>query len=67
MMNNTPLDTLHTVAETARRFGLRPSTIRRMIYEKKIDVFRPSQRAVRISERTIQERLARGFSASVTR
>jgi excisionase family DNA binding protein len=67
MMNDTPLDTLHSVKEAARRFGLKPSTIRRMIYEKKIDVFRPSQRAVRISERTIQERLARGFSPSVTR
>ena len=66
-MNDIPLDTMHSVKETARRWGLQPSTVRRMIYEKKIDVFRPSQRAVRISERTIRERLARGFSPAVTR
>ena len=66
-MNETPLDTLHPVNEVARRLGLKPSTIRRMIHEKKIDVFRPSQRAVRISERTIREKLARGFSPSVPR
>ena len=66
-MNDTPLDAMHPVSEAARRWGLKPSTVRRMIYEKKIDVFRPSQRAVRISERTIQERLARGFSPAATR
>jgi transposase-like protein len=66
-MNDIPLDTLHTVSETARRLGLRPSTIRRRVYEKKIDVFRPSQRAVRISERTIRDILARGFTPAVTR
>jgi hypothetical protein len=38
-----------------------------MIYEKRIDVFRPSARAVRISEKTIREKLARGFSPSVAR
>jgi excisionase family DNA binding protein len=66
-MNEPQLDTLHTVAEVARRFGLKPSTIRRMIFERRIDVFRPSARAVRISERTIREKLARGFSPSVAR
>lgn len=60
-------DTLHEVPEVARRLGLKPSTIRRMIYEKKIDVFRPSKRAVRISEATIREVLARGFRPAVMR
>jgi excisionase family DNA binding protein len=53
-------DDMHAVPEAARRLGLRPSTVRRMIYEKRIDVFYPSRRAVRISERTIREILARG-------
>lgn len=59
------LDTLHDVFETARRLGLKPSTVRRMILEKEIDVFRPGKRAVRISERTIQEKLAKGFTPAV--
>jgi excisionase family DNA binding protein len=63
-MNNEPvkLDTLHEVREVARRLGLKPSTVRKMIFEKRIAVFRPSRRAVRIAERTVQEVLARGFT-----
>jgi excisionase family DNA binding protein len=60
-------DTLHEVPEVARRLGLKPSTIRRMIFEKRLDVFYPSKRAVRISEATIREVLARGFRPAVTR
>lgn len=58
-------DSLHKVPEVARRLGLEESTIRRMILEKKIAVYRPSTRAVRISERTIQEILSKGFSPAV--
>jgi len=67
MTNEVKPDTLHEVKEAARRFGLKESTVRRMIFEKKIDVFRPSKRAVRISEATIREKLARGFTPSVAR
>ena len=61
MTNEVKPDTLHEVKEAARRFGLKESTVRRMIYEKKIDVFRPSPRSVRISEATIRAILARGY------
>jgi excisionase family DNA binding protein len=60
-------DAMHDVKETSRRLGLRPSTIRRMIYEKRIAIFRPSLRAVRISEKTIREILERGYMPAVTR
>ncbi len=56
---------MYDVFQTARRLGLKPSTIRRMIHERTIDVYRPSVRAVRISGRTIQARLAKGFTPAV--
>ena len=59
-------DTLHTVEEVSRRLGLRISTIRRMVFEKKIAVYRPSRRAVRVSEKTIQEILRKGYTPAVT-
>lgn len=60
------LDTMHSVPEVARRLGLKPSTIRRMILDKRIAIFRPSQRAVRISEKTIREILERGYVPAAT-
>lgn len=54
-------DRLLRVSEVASRLGLQPSTIRRMILEKRIDVFRPSRRAVRIPESAVDAILARGF------
>lgn len=59
------LDTMHSVPEVARRLGLKPSTIRRKILDKQIAVYRPSVRAVRVSEATIREILAKGFSPAV--
>jgi len=53
------LDTLHDVPEVARRLGLKPSTIRKLILQKRIPVYRPSLRAVRISEKAIQDILAK--------
>lgn len=61
------LDTLHGVEEVARRLGLQKSTVRKMILQRRIDVFRPSPRAVRISEKTIQAILSKGFRPAVTR
>lgn len=58
-------DTMHPVEEVARRLGLKESTIRKMILQRRIDVFRPSRRAVRISEKTIQEVLAKGFRPAI--
>ena len=60
-------DTLHQVPEVARRLGLKESTIRRLILEKRIAVYRPSTRAVRVSEKTIQEILTKGYSPAVER
>jgi excisionase family DNA binding protein len=60
-------DTLLEVREVARKLGLRESTIRRLILEKKIAVYRPSARAVRISEKTIQEILSKGYTPAVAR
>jgi helix-turn-helix protein len=67
-MTNEPVksDAMHGVPEVARRLGLKPSTIRRMIYERRIDVFYPSKRAVRVSEKTIREVLERGFRPAVS-
>lgn len=67
MLNEAKPDTLVDVKEAARRFGLKESTVRRMILERQIAVFRPSRRAVRISEATIREVLARGYTPAVTR
>jgi excisionase family DNA binding protein len=60
-------DPLLEVREVARKLGLRESTIRRLILEKKIAVYRPSARAVRISEKTIQEILSKGYTPAVAR
>lgn len=65
MDESVKLDTLHTVQEVARRLGLKPSTIRKLILERRITVFRTSLRAVRISEKTVQDILARGHRPAV--
>ena len=53
------------VSEAAIRLGLQQSTIRRMISERKIDVVRPTGRAVRISEGTIDDILLKGYRPAV--
>ncbi len=55
------------VNEAAERLGLQPCTIRKMILEKRIDVIRPTVRAVRIPEGAISEILSRGYSSAVAR
>jgi excisionase family DNA binding protein len=54
-------DRLLKVDEAAERLGLQPSTIRKMVLQRKIDFVRPTPRAVRIPETTINEILRRGF------
>lgn len=60
-----PPGNLLPIHEAAARLGLKPSTIRKMIMQKRITVFHPTPRAVRISEQTINEILARGYRPAV--
>ena len=52
---------LLTVAAAAERLGLKESTIRRMILERRIDTVRPSRRAVRVPEAAIMAILEKGY------
>jgi excisionase family DNA binding protein len=54
------------VPEAAAKLGLKPSTIRKMIMQRRIEVFRPTPRSVRISERTIEAILAKGFRPAIS-
>ena len=56
---------LLTVEEAADRLGLRVSTVRRMILERRIDTIRPSRRSVRIPEEAIQRILEGGFRPAI--
>jgi excisionase family DNA binding protein len=58
-------DRLLNVSEVAVRLGLKPSTIRRMILERRIDTVRPSARAVRVPEKAVQDILERGFRPAI--
>ena len=57
---------LLTIPEVADRLGLKPSTIRKMVLERRIDVIRPSVRAVRIPESAVTRILERGFRPAVS-
>ncbi|MDE3040764.1 MAG: helix-turn-helix domain-containing protein [Nitrospirota bacterium] len=65
MITHVELGKLLTVEDAAARLGLRVSTIRRMILERRIDTVRPSVRAVRIPESAIRRILERGFTPSI--
>ncbi len=56
---------LLTVFETADRLGLKASTIRRMILERRIDTVRPSFRAVRIPESAVRKILEHGYRPAI--
>jgi excisionase family DNA binding protein len=62
----TPFNKLLTVSEAAERLGLKESTVRRMILQRRIDTVRPSVRAVRIPESAIKAILERGYRPAVT-
>lgn len=51
-----------TCEEAAQALGVRVSTIRRMIFEKRIDTVRPTRRSVRIPEAAIESILNEGFT-----
>jgi excisionase family DNA binding protein len=56
---------LLTCAEVAEALGLRPSTIRRMILERRIDTVRPSRRSVRIPAQAVQRILEQGYRPAI--
>jgi excisionase family DNA binding protein len=53
------------VPEVAERLGLKPSTIRRMVMDRRIDVVRTSRRAVRIPESAVEAILIKGFRPAI--
>ena len=61
------MDRLLTVDMVARMLGLKPSTIRRMILDRRIDTVRPSAHSVRIPESAVKAIIQRGFRAAVER
>lgn len=50
------------IAEAAERLGLKPATIRKMIYRREIPVVRPTPRAVRIKEEDIETLIKRHYT-----
>ena len=56
---------LLTVQQAAEQLGLREATIRKMIFQRRIDTVRPSVRAVRVPESAIKKILERGFRPAV--
>ncbi len=64
-MGTHGLDSLLTVAEAATALGLKPSTIRKMILQRRLDVVRPTSRAVRIPLSGIRRILDRGYRPAV--
>ena len=56
---------LLTVQQAAEQLGLREATIRKLIFQRRIDTVRPSVRAVRVPESAIKKILERGFRPAV--
>jgi excisionase family DNA binding protein len=54
------------IQEAAERLRLQPSTIRKMVMQRRIDVVRPTARALRISEITIEAILAKGYRLAIS-
>ncbi len=64
-LNKPQLGRLMTCEEVADALGLRVSTIRRMILERRIDTVRPSRRSVRIPEIAVQHILRAGYRPAI--
>lgn len=52
---------LYRVEEVADILGLKPATVRKMIFRREIPVVRPTRRAVRIREEDVQAIVRLGF------
>ena len=64
-METKDLGRLLTVEQVAEAFGLRVSTIRRMILERRIDTVRPSRRSVRIPEAAVEQILKSNYRPAI--
>lgn len=58
-------DRLLTVREAADLLALKPSTVRKKVLMRQIDVVRPSKRAVRIPESAVREILKLGYRPAI--
>ena len=56
---------LLTVKETATRLGLRPSTIRKWIFQRKLGVVRVGDKAIRIEESAVEAIIRRGTQPAI--
>jgi len=56
---------LLTIPEVAQKLRLKESTVRKMIFERRIDTVRPSQRSVRIPEIAVKQILEQGFRKAI--
>ena len=52
---------LLTVQQAAEQLGLREATVRKLIFQRRIDTVRPSVRAVRIPESAVRKILEQGY------
>lgn len=65
MMEKTEMGRLLTCEEVAGVLGLRVSTIRRLILERRIDTVRPSRRSVRIPEAAVEQILKTNYRPAI--
>jgi excisionase family DNA binding protein len=56
---------LLTVQQAAERLGLREATVRKLIFQRRIDTVRPSVRAVRVPESAVRRILEQGYRPAV--
>lgn len=56
---------LFTVQQAAERLGLKESTVRKLILQRRIDTVRPSVRAVRVPESAVRRILEHGYRPAV--
>lgn len=56
---------LLTVQQAAEQLGLREATVRKLIFQRRIDTVRPSVRAVRVPESAIKKILEQGYRPAV--
>jgi len=54
-------DRLLTVDQVADTLGLKPSTIRKLVWQRRIPIVRPTKRAVRIKESDVERIISSGY------